>query len=64
MSGRSPEEREQARRDREIRRLERAGEPVPPELREPVRPATPPPPIAASVLSSIFVNVFSISSSP
>lgn len=46
MSGRSPEEREQARRDREIRRLERAGEPVPPELREPVRPATPPPPIA------------------
>jgi len=46
MSGRSPEEREQARREREIRRLERAGEPVPPELREPVRASPPPPPVA------------------
>lgn len=43
MSGRSPHEREAARREREIRRLERAGEPIPPELLQPVEPPPPAP---------------------
>jgi uncharacterized YceG family protein len=42
---RTPEEREAARRARERRRLERAGEPIPDELLEPhERPAPPPEP--------------------
>ncbi len=44
---RSDADRENARRDREIRRLERAGEPVPPELRERAGAAAPPTPAPA-----------------
>jgi UPF0755 protein len=42
VSPRTPEEREAARREREIKRLRKAGEPIPPELLQPVQP---PPPV-------------------